>query len=100
MYILNALHSESNSKILIKFGGGDLSFDSVLLLIKEFTDKLDFQKLLKSSLNYWLCHNLSWGWWKSLPDDLSNTSRLFNDNDSDELTHGPILNTIRDKWKY
>ena len=45
---LNSLPLESNRKIKINFAGGDLSSDAGLLLIKEFTCKLDFVKLLKS----------------------------------------------------
>ena len=47
MYSLNALHSESNSKIKINFNGGDLSSDSGLLLINEFIHKLSVPELTK-----------------------------------------------------
>lgn len=46
MTSLNALRSERNSKIKINFGGSDLSFDSGLLLIKEFICKIDLDELI------------------------------------------------------
>lgn len=48
MSIVNTLSLESNRQIKINFAGGDLSSDAGLLLIKEFTCKLGFVKLLKS----------------------------------------------------
>ena len=48
MTILNNTALESNKYLKINFDGGDLSSDTGLLLIKEFTWKLGFVKLLKS----------------------------------------------------
>lgn len=48
MSILNTLSLESNRQIKIYFAGGDLSSDTGLLLIKEFSCKIGFVKLLKS----------------------------------------------------
>ena len=48
---MDSLHSftlECNRQIKINFDGGDLSSDAGLFLIKEFTCKLGFVKLLKS----------------------------------------------------
>ncbi len=47
MSIVNTLSLKSNSQIKINFGGGDLSSDAGLLLIKEFVSKLGIDKLLK-----------------------------------------------------
>lgn len=41
---VDSFQIESNSKIKINFDGGDLSYDSGLLLIKEFTHKFGFDK--------------------------------------------------------
>jgi len=48
MNSLNPLPLESNRQIKINFAGGDLSSDAGFLLIKEFTCKLGYVKLLKS----------------------------------------------------
>ena len=49
MSIVNTLSLESNRKIKINFGGGDLSSDAGLLLIKEFVSKLGIDKLFSQS---------------------------------------------------
>lgn len=48
MSIMNTLSLKSNRHIKINFAGGDLSSDAGLILIKEFTCKLGFVKLLES----------------------------------------------------
>lgn len=48
MSILNTLSLESNKQLKINFAGGDLSSDAGLLLMKEFSCKTGFVKLLKS----------------------------------------------------
>ena len=48
MDILNTLTLKSNKQIQINFDGGNLSSDSGLLLIKEFTPKIGFSKLIKN----------------------------------------------------
>ena len=98
MSSLNKLHLESNSKIKINFDGGDLSSDSGLFLIKEFIHKLGFNKLIKSMFKtndtavrhhkddenlFQLIYQILAGY--------------FNDNDADELTNEPVLNTILQK---
>ena len=40
---------ESNSKIRIDFGGGNLSSDGGLLLMKEFLAKIGFERLAATS---------------------------------------------------
>lgn len=47
MTILNDTVLESNKYLKLNFGGGDLSSDAGLLLIKEFACKLDFVNTLK-----------------------------------------------------
>ena len=49
MSIVNTLSLESNRKIKNNFGGGDLSSDAGLLLIKEFVSKLGIDKLFSQS---------------------------------------------------
>lgn len=89
---------ESNSKIKINFTGGDLSSDSGLLLIKEFAHKLGFHKLIKKSFKTNDHAN------RFHKDDENLCQMIyqilagyFNDNDADELTNEPILNTILEK---
>ena len=45
---LTEMKLECNSKIRIDFGGGDLSSDSGLLLMKEFLSKIEFERLATS----------------------------------------------------
>ena len=47
MTILNNTALESNGYLKINFGGGDLSPDAGLLLVKEFACKLGFVNILK-----------------------------------------------------
>ena len=47
MTILNDTVLESNKYLKLNFGGGDLSSDAGLLLIKEFAAKIGFTKLIK-----------------------------------------------------
>lgn len=47
MPILNDKQLEYNSRIKINFDGGDLSSDTGLLLIKEFINKIGFEKIVK-----------------------------------------------------
>ena len=42
---LTEMKLESNSKIRIDFGGGNLSSDGGLLLMKEFLSKIGFERL-------------------------------------------------------
>ena len=42
---LTEMKLKSNSKIRIDFGGGNLSSDGGLLLIKEFLSKIGFERL-------------------------------------------------------
>ena len=40
---------ECNNSIKINFDGGDLSSDTGIFLIKEFADKIDFDKVIKNT---------------------------------------------------
>ncbi len=53
MPILNYKQLEYNSRIKINFDGGDLSSDTGLLLIKEFINKIGFEKSLLPKLFLW-----------------------------------------------
>ncbi len=98
MYSLNALHSESNSKIKINFNGGDLSSDSGLLLINEFIHKLSVPELTKKIFK---TNDTA----KRFHTDDENLCQMisqihagyFNDDDADELTHEPVMNAILKK---
>lgn len=98
MSIVTNLHLKSNNKIKINFGGGDLSSDSGLLLIKEFAEKIGFHTLIKkifkttdtSIRNHKDYENLLQVIYQVL-------ARYFKDNDADELTDEPVLNAILDK---
>ena len=46
MSIVTNLQLKSNNKIKINFNGGDLSSDSGLLLVKEFAEKIGFNKII------------------------------------------------------
>lgn len=96
MTILNNTALESNKYLKINFNGGDLSSDAGLLLIKEFTWKLGFVKLLKSefkttddaSVRY---HKDDENFWQVIYQILG---AYFEDNCADELTYDPVLTAI------
>ena len=89
---------ESNNKIKINSNGGDLSSDSGLFLIKEFAHKIGFHKLIKKAFktndnanrNHKDDENLCQMIYQIL-------AGYFNDDDADELTNEPVLNTILNK---
>jgi hypothetical protein len=45
MSMVTEIQLESNNKVKVNFGGGDLSSDSGMHLIKEFVHKLGFHKI-------------------------------------------------------
>lgn len=98
MSSVKLLHSKSNSKIKINFDGGDLSSDSGLLLIKEFSHKLGFHKLIK---NIFRTNDKA----TSFHNDGETLCQMicqilagyFNDNDADELSNEPVFKNILDK---
>lgn len=99
MDILNTKSLECNRQIKINFNGGDLSSDAGLLLIKEFTCKLGFVKLLKSIfktndsalVRY---HKDDENLWQVIYQILGS---YFEDDCADELTNDPVLTAILDK---
>lgn len=98
MSSLNNLRLESNSKIKLNFNGGDLSSDSGLFLIKEFAHKIGFHKLIKKTFKTNDTAN------RSHKDDDNLCQMIyqilagyFNDDDADELSNEPVLNTILNK---
>lgn len=99
MSIVNTLSLESNRQIKINFAGGDLSSDAGLLLIKEFTCKLGFVKLLKflfktndtAMLRF---HKDDENLWQVIYQILG---AYFEDDCADEQIHDPVLTAILDK---
>ena len=99
MSIINTLPLESNRKIKINFAGGDLSSDAGLLLIKEFTCRLGFVKLLKSlfktnDTSLSRQHKDDENLWQVIYQILG---AYFEDDCADELIHDPVLTAILDK---
>ena len=99
MNILNTKSLECNRQIKINFDGGDLSSDAGLLLIKEFTCKLGFVKLLKSIFKttdhaLFRYHKDDENLWQTIYQILG---AYFEDDCADELTNDPVLTTILDK---
>lgn len=100
MSMVTDISLECNRKIKINFNGGDLSSDSGLLLIKEFAYKLGFHKLVKT--NFKTTDSVE----RYHKDDENLCQMIyqiiagyFNDNDADELSREPILNTILKKFR-
>ena len=96
---LNSFALESNRQIKINFDGGDLSSDAGLLLIKEFTCKLGFVKLLKSLFKtndtaLLRHHKDDENLWQVIYQILG---AYFEDDCADELIHDPVLTAILDK---
>lgn len=89
---------ESNRKMKFNFGGGDLSSDGGLLLIKEFAHKMGFIKLAKK-----LFHTNDKA--KRIHKDIENLFQVifqtiaayFEDDCADELTNDPVLTSVLDK---
>lgn len=98
MSIVNTLSLQSNRQIKINFAGGNLSSDAGLLLIKEFSCKLGFVKLLKSvfktndtALRF---HKDDENLWQVIYQILG---ACFEDDCADELIRDPVLTAILDK---
>lgn len=98
MSMVTNFQLKSNNKIKINFDGGDLSSDSGLLLVKEFAQKIGFNKIIKKTFK---TNDLAIRDHKDHENLLQVIyqvlGRYFNDNDADELTHEPVLNAILDK---
>lgn len=96
MDIVNTLSLESNRQMKINFAGGDLSSDAGLLLIKEFTCKLGFVKLLESLFKtndtaLVRHHKDNENLWQVIYQILG---ACFEDDCADELIHDPVLTAI------
>ena len=91
MTILNDTVLESN-----KYGGGDLSSDAGLLLIKEFACKLGFVNILKKEIKTsdsasFRFHKDDENLWQIIYQILG---AYFEDDCADELTNDPILTAV------
>ena len=99
MSIVNTLSLESNKQFKINFGGGDLSSDAGLLLIKEFACKLGFEKILKLEFKTndtakTRIHKDDENLWQMVYQILG---AYFEDDCADELTNDPVLTAILGK---
>lgn len=96
MHISNTKALECNRQIKINFDEGDLSFDAGLLLIKEFTCKLGFIKILQSMFKtndtaIFRYHKEDENLWQMIYQILG---AYFEDDCADELTNDPVLTAI------
>ena len=98
MDILNTLSLKSNRQIKINFNGGDLSSDAGLLLIKEFSAKIGFAKLIKKKFK---TNDKSIRFHKDDENLMQMIyqviSAYFEDDCADELTLDPVFNAILEK---
>ena len=99
MAILNTISLESNKQIKINWGGGDLSSDGGLLLIKEFAARIGLLKLIKQLFktnDHTTCRKHT---------DAENLMQMiyqiiaayFEDDCADELINDPVLTAILEK---
>ena len=96
MTILNDTVLESNKYLKLNFGGGDLSSDAGLLLIKEFACKLGFVNILKKEIKTndsasFRFHKDDENLWQIIYQILG---AYFEDDCADELTNDPILTAV------
>lgn len=96
MTILNDTVLESNKYLKLNFGGGDLSSDAGLLLIKEFACKLGFVNILKKEIKTndsasFRFHKDDENLWQVIYQILG---AYFEDDCADELTNDPILTAV------
>ena len=99
MYSLNDTALECNKQFKINFNGGDLSSDAGLLLMKEFTCKMGFVKILKSMFKtndsaLFRVHKDDENLWQEIYQILGG---YFEDDCADELTNDPIFTAVLDK---
>ena len=99
MYSLNDTALESNKYMKINFDGGDLSSDAGLLLVKEFTCRLGFDKILKSDFKtsdpaLFRIHKDDENLWQMIYQILG---AYFEDDCADELTDDPVFTAILGK---
>ena len=98
MDILNTLSLKSNRKVKINFDGGDLSSDAGLLLIKEFSAKIGFSKLIKKKFK---TNDKTVRFHKDDENLMQMIyqviSAYFEDDCADELTLDSVFNAILKK---
>ena len=92
MTILNDTVLESNKYLKLNFGGGDLSSDAGLLLIKEFACKLGFVNILKKEIK--TNDSASFRFHKDDEIIYQILGAYFEDDCADELTNDPILTAV------
>jgi hypothetical protein len=90
---------ECNKNFKINFGGGDLSSDAGLLLVKEFTHKLGFHKIIQNSFKtndsaYARTHTDSDNLWQVIYQIMAS---YFADDCADELKNDPVFTAILGK---
>jgi len=99
MCMLSNTALESNRRLKFNFGGGDLSSDGGLLLIKEFISKIGIDRVLKEEFR--TNDTASRRDHKDVANLLQVTyqiiSAYFEDDCADELTNDPIFTAILDK---
>ena len=99
MHMINDIELESNKLTKINFGGGDLSSDGGLLLIKEFVRKIGFEKLLQSAFR-----TNDHAAFRIHSDTENLMQRIYqilggytNDADADELRTDPVFKAVLEK---
>lgn len=99
MTILADTQLEYNGRIKINFDGGDLSSDTGLLLIKEFTNKIGFEKIVKNMFrtNDTATFRFHVDAENLLQEIYQTIAGYFQDDDADELTNDPVFKTILNK---
>lgn len=94
MGILNTISLESNKQIKINFDGGDLSSYAGLILIKEFSCKMSFIKLLKAMFKTY-----DTAMFRYHTDDENLTDATKNDVVSYAVQYGEFMYQAS-SWKY
>ena len=99
MTILNDTVLESNKYLKLNFGGGDLSSDAGLLLIKEFVSKLGIDNLLGKvfKTNDSALFRYHTDQKNLLQMIYMIIAGYFEDDTSDELTNDPVFKSVLEK---
>ena len=99
MTILADTQLEYNGRIKINFEGGDLSSDTGLLLVKEFINKIGFEKVIKNMFrtNDTATFRFHVDAENLLQEIYQTIAGYFQDDDADELTNDPVFKTILNK---
>ena len=97
--ILDDRSFDFNKRVQYNFGGGELSSDGGLLLLKEFIHKIGFEKVVKE-----VFHTTDTASYRKHKDTENLMQRIyqvfagyFNDNDADEIIKDPVMCTVLDK---